>query len=294
MRQFVDYTLNGISNGMVYAAVALALVLIWRSTRILNFAAGSMAMLTSYIALSLLDRNASYWIALAAALASGFVLGAVIERVIVRRVENKPPINAVIVTLGLFILLEAIAGMIWGNSRSRSFPGHFSGQGIKVGSSRVAFAPFDIFVVASVTAVMVLLLVLFRNTSLGLRMRAAAFEPVVARLQGVRVSQMLTLGWALASTAGSLAGVLVAPRILPLSPSYLEDVLIYGFTAAVLGGLDSPVGALIGGLVIGLTRTYVSGYIGTTYEVVGALAVLMAVLMVRPEGLFNRVAARRI
>src|SRR5882757_6509874 len=133
MRQFVDYTLNGVSNGMVYAAVALALVLIWRSTRILNFAAGSMAMLTSYIALSLLDHNASYWLALAAALASGFVLGAVIERVIVRRVENKPPINAVIVTLGLFILLEAIAGMIWGNSRSRSFPGHFSGQGIKVG-----------------------------------------------------------------------------------------------------------------------------------------------------------------
>jgi branched-chain amino acid transport system permease protein len=294
VRQFVDYTLNGVSNGMVYAALALALVLIWRSTRILNFAAGSMAMMTAYLALSLLDRNVSYWLALAAALASGFVLGAVVERIIVRRVENKPPINAVIVTLGLFILLEAVAGMIWGNSRSRSFPGHFSGQGIKVGNSRIAFAPFDVFVVVSVTLVMVLLLVLFRYTSLGLRMRAAAFDPMVARLQGVRVSQMLTLGWALASTAGSLAGVLVAPRILPLSPSYLEEVLVYGFTAAVLGGLDSPVGALIGGLVIGLTRSYVSGYIGTTYEVVGALALLIAVLMVRPQGLFNRVAARRI
>jgi branched-chain amino acid transport system permease protein len=294
VRQFVDYTLNGVSNGMVYAALALALVLIWRSTRILNFAAGSMAMMTAYLALSLLDRNVSYWLALAAALASGFVLGAVVERIIVRRVENKPPINAVIVTLGLFILLEAVAGMIWGNSRSRSFPGHFSGQGIKVGNSRIAFAPFDVFVIVSVTLVMVLLLVLFRYTSLGLRMRAAAFDPVVARLQGVKVSQMLTLGWALASTAGSLAGVLVAPRILPLSPSYLEEVLVYGFTAAVLGGLDSPVGALIGGLVIGLTRSYVSGYIGTTYEVVGALALLIAVLMVRPQGLFNRVAARRI
>jgi branched-chain amino acid transport system permease protein len=294
VRQFVDYTLNGVSNGMVYAALALALVLIWRSTRILNFAAGSMAMLSAYVALSLLDRNVSYWLALAAALVFGFVLGAVVERVIVRQVENKPPINAVIVTLGLFILMEAVAGMIWGNSRSRSFPGHFSGQGIKVGNTRVAFAPFDVFVVVSVIAVMALLLVLFRYTSLGLRMRAAAFDPVVARLQGVRVGQMLTLGWALASTAGALAGVLVAPRILPLSPSYLEEVLVYGFTAAVLGGLDSPIGALIGGLVIGLTRSYVSGYIGTTYEVVGALAVLIAVLMVRPEGLFNRVAARRI
>jgi branched-chain amino acid transport system permease protein len=294
VRQFVDYTLNGISNGMVYAAVALSLVLIWRSTRILNFAAGSMAMVTSYIALSLLDRNASYWVAFVVALASGFVLGAIVERLIVRRVENKPPINAVIVTLGLFVLLEAIAGMIWGNSRSRSFPGHFSGQGIKVGTTRVAFAPFDVFVVVSVTVVMILLLVLFRYTSLGLRMRASAFEPVVARLQGVRVSRTLTLGWALASMAGSLAGVLVAPRVLPLSPSYMEDVLVYGFTAAVLGGLDSPVGALVGGLVIGLARTYVSGYIGATYEVVGALTILVAVLMVRPEGLFSRVAARRI
>jgi branched-chain amino acid transport system permease protein len=294
VRQFVDYTLNGVSNGMVYAALALALVLIWRSTRILNFAAGSMAMLSAYVALSLLDRNVSYWLAVAAALVFGFVFGAVVERVLVRPVENKPPINAVIVTLGLFVLLEAVAGMIWGNSRSRSFPGHFSGQGIKVGNTRVAFAPYDVFVVVSVLAVMALLLVLFRYTSLGLRMRAAAFDPVVARLQGVRVGQMLTLGWALASMAGSLAGVLVAPRILPLSPSYLEEVLVYGFTAAVLGGLDSPVGALIGGLVIGLTRSYVSGYVGTTYEVVGALAVLIAVLMVRPEGLFNRVAARRI
>jgi branched-chain amino acid transport system permease protein len=294
VRQFVDYTLNGVSTGMVYAAFALSLVLIWRSTRILNFAAGSMAMFTSYIALTLLDRHASYWVAFVVALASGFVLGAVVERLIIRHVENKPPINAVIVTLGLFILLEAIAGMIWGNSRSRSFPGHFSGQGFLVGSTRIAFAPFDAFIVVSVTVVMVALLVLFRYTSLGLRMRAAAFEPLVARLQGVRVSRMLTLGWALASLAGSLAGVLVAPRILPLSPNYLEDVLVYGFTAAVLGGLDSPVGALIGGLVIGLTRSYVSGYVGTSYEVVGALAILIAVLMVRPEGLFSRMAARKV
>jgi branched-chain amino acid transport system permease protein len=294
VRQFVDYTLNGVSVGMVYAAVALSLVLIWRSTRILNFAAGSMAMVTSYVALSLLDRNANYWLALVAALASGFVLGAVVERLIIRHVENKPPINAVIVTLGLFIFLEAVAGMIWGNSRSRSFPAHFSGVGFKIGGTHVAFAPFDAFVVASVTVVMVALLVLFRYTSLGLRMRAAAFEPVVSRLQGVRVSRMLTLGWALASMAGSLAGVLVAPRILPLSPGYLEDVLVYGFTAAVLGGLDSPLGALIGGLAIGLTRTYVSGYIGTSYEVVGALAILIVVLMIRPEGLFSRVAARKV
>ena len=147
---------------------------------------------------------------------------------------------------------------------------------------------------ASVAIVMVALLVLFRYTSLGLKMRAAAFDPAVARLQGVRVTRMLTLGWALAAAAGSLAGVLVAPRTLPLSPNYMEDVLVYGFTAAVLGGLDSPVGALIGGLIIGLGRSYVGGYIGSTFEVVGALVILIAVLMARPEGLFTRVAPRRV
>jgi branched-chain amino acid transport system permease protein len=294
MHQFLDYTLNGVSIGMVYAAVALALVLIWRSTHILNFAAGSMAMFTSYLALTLIDRNLNYWLAVLFALAAGFLIGAVVERIFIRPVENKPAINAVIVTLGLFILLEAVAGMIWGNSRARSFPAHFSGRGFKVGNTTIAFSPFDAFIVVSVGVVMLALLALFRYTSLGLRMRAAAFEPMVARLQGVRVSRMLTLGWALATMAGSLAGVLVSPRILPLSPNYMEDVLVYGFTAAVLGGLDSPVGALIGGLVIGLARKYVGGYIGSTWEVAGAPAILIAVLMVRPEGLFARVAPRRV
>lgn len=294
MHQFVNYTLNGLSVGMVYAAVALSLVLIWRSTRILNFASGAMAMLTSYIALSLVDRQLNYWIAFASALASGFILGAAVERLFIRPVENKPPINAVIVTLGLFILLEAIAGMIWGNSRSRSFPAHFSGAGYKVGSSQIAFAPFDAFIVVSVGLTMLALLALFRYTSLGLKMRASAFEPVVARLQGVRVNRMLSLGWGLASAAGSLAGVLVAPRSLPLSPNYMDVVLVYGFTGAVLGGLESPLGALIGGLIIGLSQGYVGAYINSTYEVVAALVVLVAVLMIRPSGLFSRTAPRRV
>jgi branched-chain amino acid transport system permease protein len=292
--EFLDYTLNGLSIGMVYAAVALSFVLIWRSTRILNFATGSMAMFTTYVAWSVLDRGANYWVAFAVALASGFVLGAVVERTVIRPVENKPPINAVIVTLGLFILFEALAGMIWGNSQSRSFRAPFSGIGYTVGSTHIAFAPFDLFIVVSVAITLLLLLLLFRYTALGLRMRAAAFEPLVARLQGVRVSRMLTLGWAMAGMAGSLAGVLVAPRILPLSPNYMDDVLVYSFAAAVLGGLDSPVGALIGGLVIGLARKYIGGYFGSSYEVDGALFILLVVLMVRPQGLFSRVTPRRV
>jgi branched-chain amino acid transport system permease protein len=294
MHQFLNYTLSGISNGMIYAATALSLVLIWRSTRILNFAAGSMAMFTTYIALSLLDRSVGYWWALVVALVSGFVVGCLVERIFIRPVENKPPINAVIVTLGLFILFEAVAGMIWGNSKSRSFPRHFSGKGYSIGSTTFAFTPFDSFIVVAVGLTLLALLFLFRYTALGLRMRAAAFEPIVARLQGVRVSRMLTLGWGLAAMAGALAGVLVAPSSVPLSPNYMEPVLVYGFVAAVLGGLDSPVGALIGGLVLGLTQSYVSAYIDPAFGVPGALVILIAVLMVRPEGLFTRVAPRRV
>jgi branched-chain amino acid transport system permease protein len=292
--EFLDYTLNGLSIGMVYAAVALSLVLIWRSTRILNFATGSMAMFTTYFAWSVLDRGGNYWVAFVVAIAGGFVLGAVTERVIIRPVEDKPPINAVIVTLGLFILFEALTGMIWGNSQSRSFRAPFSGIGYTVGSTNIAFAPFDLFIVVSVAITLLLLLLLFRYTKVGLRMRAAAFEPLVARLQGVRVSRMLTLGWGLSGMAGSLAGVLVAPRILPLSPNFMESPLVYGFAAAVLGGLDSPVGALIGGLIIGLARKYIGGYLGSTYEVDGALVILIAVLMIRPQGIFSRVTPRRV
>ena len=294
MHQFVNYSLNGISVGLVYAAVALALVLIWRATRILNFAAGAMAMFSAYLGLSLIDRGANYWVAFGAAVLGGFVLGAVVERLLIRQVEDKPPINAVIVTLGLFVLLEVLAGMIWGNSRSRSFPAHFSGKGYKVGGRFVAFGPFDTFIVVAVGITMAGLLVLFRFTSLGLKMRASAFEPMVARLQGVRVSRMLTLGWALATAAGALAGVLIAPQVLPLSPNFMDDALVYGFAAAVLGGLDSPTGALIGGLVIGLTRKYVGGYLSPTYEVEGALAILIVTLVLRPQGLFSRVAPRRV
>ena len=150
MHQFLNYTLNGVSTGMIYAAVALSLVLIWRSTRILNFAAGSMAMFSAYIALSLLDRNVDYWWAFIGALVSGFIIGGLVERIFIRPVENKPPINAVIVTLGLFILFEAVAGMIWGNSKTRSFPAHFSGKGYTIGSTAIAFAPFDAYIVVAV------------------------------------------------------------------------------------------------------------------------------------------------
>jgi len=290
--KFIDLTLNGISNGAIYAAVALALVLIWRSTRVVNFAQGAMLMITTFIASAVMDSGGSYVLGFVVALASGFVLGAVVERVVVRPVEHAPPLNAVILTLGLYTLLVAIAGMIWGNI-PRSFPAAFSLRGYRVGGTNLLFTPNDTFIVLVVVAVAVALALLFRATAVGLKMRAAAFAPEVARLLGVRVGRMLTLGWALAAVTGALAGVLVAPSVF-LGPNSFDPILIIGFVAAVLGGLDSPPGAVVGGLILGLALSYVSGYEGSALVPLAALAILVIVLMIRPTGLFSATKERRV
>jgi branched-chain amino acid transport system permease protein len=292
MQRFVDLTLNGISGGAIYAAVALSLVMIWRATRILNFAQGAMLMVTTFIGTSVLSAGGSYWVALAAALASGFVLGALVERVLIRHVEGAPPLNAVVVTIGLFVLLVALAGMVWGGN-PRPYPPAFGIRGYEVGGHRVLFSPNDLYIVIAVGIVVVALIVLFQRTSLGLRMRAAAFEPEVARLLGVRVTRMFTMGWGLAATAGALAGVLVAPSVF-VAPNNFDGVLVFGFTAAVLGGLESPAGAVVGGLLLGVALSYVSGYGGPELVTLGALVILIAVLMVRPQGLFAHAGERRV
>ena len=215
MSLFVDLTLNGITYGVIYAAVALGLVLIWRATRILNFAQGALATLTTYIAVSLLDRSVNYWLAFVAALVAGLVVGAVTERVFIRPLYGKPELNPVVVSIGLLILVESLVGAIWG-ADDRGFTPAFSQNGIEVGNTHLDFSRFDIFVVVSVLVLMLAMLVLFRWTSLGLKMRAGAFAPEVARLLGVRVGRILTVGWALATLAGALAGLLVAPLVVPL------------------------------------------------------------------------------
>ena len=292
MSLFFDFTLDGIANGMIYAALALALVLVFRATRVLNFAQGAMAMITTFVASSLLDRGIGYWWAFVAVLAMGFVLGAAVERLLIRPLQGKSELNPVIVTIGLLVVLEGIAGAVYGNA-SRGFPAAFSQSGLVVGHSKIAFSHFDVFILAAVLALMLGVLVLFRATTLGLRMRASAFAGEVARLLGVRVGLLLTLGWALAGVAGSLAGLLVAPTS-SFGPYYMDLVLVYGFTGAVIGGLESPVGALVGGLVAGLTTSYVGGYLGSGLEPLGALVLLIVALMVRPEGIFARPPARRV
>jgi branched-chain amino acid transport system permease protein len=289
--QFLAFTFSGLSVGMIYAAVALALVLIWRATRVVNFAQGAMAMFTTFIAAAVIDHTSSYWLGFVAALGAGLLLGAVLERGVVRHFESGPPLNAVIVTIGLFIALEALAGAIWGG-QFQSFPTGFSLQAEHAGSV-ASLSPFDMFTIGSVLAVALALAFLFQRTSLGLKMRATAFAPEVARLLGVRVGRMLTLGWSLAAVVGSLAGVLVTPLVL-LHPANMDGVLVYGFTAAVLGGLESPVGAVVGGVLLGIVLSYVGGYLGSDLVAIGSLGVLVLVLMVRPSGLFGRTVERRV
>ncbi|HTT92886.1 MAG TPA: branched-chain amino acid ABC transporter permease [Acidimicrobiales bacterium] len=290
MSLFINITLDGVAQGMIFAALALALVLVFRATKIINFAQGAMAMLTTFIASSLLDRGLDYWWAFVIALALGFVLGALVERTLVRPLEGKPELNPVIITIGLVIVLEGVAGAVYGNS-SRGFPAAFSQSGLVVGHTRIAFSHFDVFILVAVLLMMGANLVLFRATTLGLRMRASAFAREVSRLLGVRVGRLLTLGWALAGLAGALAGLLIAPTS-SFGPYYMDLDMIYAFTAAVIGGLESPVGALVGGLITGLGISYVGGYLGSGLEPLGALVLLMVTLMARPQGIFARASAR--
>ena len=294
MVEFLQFTLSGVSFGMIYAAVALSLVLIWRGTRLLNYAQGGMAMITTYVAIEVVYRTGSYWAGFAVALAAGAVLGALCQVTIIRPTLNKPPLNGVIVTIGLLTLLEGLAGIFFGG-QFRSFPTAFSVRGLRIGGTPLGVSRYDIFVAAAVLVATLALAVAFRYTSAGLRMRAAAFNATIARLSGIRVARVLTVGWALAGLLGALAGVLVSPSTF-LYPNSMDTIFVFGFTAAVIGGLDSPVGAVTGGLLLGLALSYAGGYLpsGANLVPVVALGILVVVLMVRPDGLFSATKVRRV
>jgi branched-chain amino acid transport system permease protein len=284
MDRFVFLTFDGLSRGAVYAAFALALVLIWRAARIVNFAQGAMAVATAYAGYSVASATGSYWLGFAVALAGGLLLGAAVERVVMRFVDHSSPLNGVVVALGLVLVIQAVLGMIYGNEfRPAETP--FSRDAYDVGGIAL-LSDFDLFVFGAVFAVVGLLVLLFTRTAVGLRMRASAFAPDVSRLLGVRVSGMLTLGWALAAGVGSLAGMLVIPTELGLHPNAMDIVFVSSFTAAVVGGLDSAVGAVAGGLIVGLLLSYVSGYLGATVAPMAVLVLLLVVLLGRPGGLF--------
>jgi branched-chain amino acid transport system permease protein len=292
MDRFLFLTVRGLSEGVVYAAFALALVLIWRGTRIVNFAQGVMAVVTSYIAYSVANATGSYWLGFGAALLSGLVLGTVVELVVMRRVAQAPPLNAVIVALGLVLLIQGVLGMIYG-SQYLPLPAPFSRDAMTVAGVPL-LSRFDLFVFGTVLLLMLGLALLFTRTNAGLAMRSAAFAPEMARLLGVRVGRTLTLGWALAALVGALAGMLAIPTGLGLHPTAMDLVFVSAFTSAVVGGLDSPLGAVVGGLAVGLVLSYVAGYANSASTPLAVLALLVVVLLARPGGLFSATRARRV
>ncbi|GAA0380654.1 branched-chain amino acid ABC transporter permease [Micromonospora gifhornensis] len=292
MDRFLFLTLDGLSRGAVYAAFALALVLIWRAGRIVNFAQGAMAVAAAYVAYSVTAATGSYWLGFAAALLAGLLLGAIVDIAVMRLVDHRSPLNPVIVALGLVLLIQALLGMVYGNEYLPA-QAPMSRTALTVGDTAL-LSPYDLFVFATVGVVGAALVWIFTRTAIGLRMRAAAFAPEVSRLLGVNVGGMLTLGWALASGVGALAAMLVIPTELGLHPHAMDMVFVSAFTAAVLGGLDSPPGAVVGGLGVGLLLSYVSGYAGGDLIPLAVLALLLTVLLLRPGGLFATVTARRV
>ena len=283
---------SGLAQGAIFASLALALVLIYRATDILNFAQGEMATFATYIAWSL-NNHMSYWPAFALTLVIAFLGGAAVERTIIRPVEHRPEIVIVIVTIGLLIALNGLVGWIW-DPEVKAFDSPFPNRTTEIAGVVVSIQDLGVLGVTLVTVAV--LWAFFRFTTLGLVMRAVANSQDSSRLLGVRVGWMLALGWGLAAVLGAIAGMMAAPTVF-LDPNMMLIILIYAFAAAVLGGIDSPVGAVVGGLILGvlinLLGTYVD-FIGGELRLPAALVVLLIVLLIRPQGLFGHRVVRRV
>jgi branched-chain amino acid transport system permease protein len=291
---FAQQTVSGVALGAVYGSLALALVLIYRATEVINFAQGEMAMATTYFAYQLMLWGLSYWEAFFITLAFAFVFGIVVQLIFIRPVQHRSVIAVVIVTIGLFILIDGVVDWIW-SADIKFMPAPFGNHVYKLGG--VAIARQDLGTIVITFVSVVLLWALFQLTKLGLGLRAAALRPASAALVGIRVDRMLAIGWGLAAVLGAVAGLMAEPAVFVLQPSLMQPILLYGFAAAVLGGLESPVGAVVGGIAIGVFLNLVGQYVHfVTSEVRTPVAfvVLLIVLLVKPTGLFGRRRVRKV
>ena len=284
---------SGLATGGIYASLALALVMIYQATEIVNFAQGEMAMFSTYLAWSMLNAGTPYWVAFFATVVLAFAGGFLIERIVIRPIEGKPVLTLVIVCIGLLVILNSLAGWMY-SYVIQPFPSPFPRTPIRIG--KVVFGQHDLGVIGVTLVLLCLLYAFFRFTSLGLAMRAAAQNPASSRLCGIRVGWMLALGWGLAALVGSVAGMLVAPVIF-LEPNMMGGILIYAFASATLGGITSPLGAVIGGFLVGvienLAGTFIP-FIGTELKLTVALLIIVSVLLIRPSGLFGHAVVRRV
>jgi branched-chain amino acid transport system permease protein len=290
MDTFLHQVVAGFATGGIYASVALALVMIYQATHNINFAQGELAMFATYICWSLINAGVPYWVAFFSTIAIAFCLGVLIERIIIRPVERAPVLTVVVVFLGLLFILNSMAGWIF-TYTIKSFPSPFPKQS-PFGWTFIS--SHELGAVGVTLVVLTLLYCFFRFTPLGLAMRAAAQNPDSSRLVGIRVGWMLALGWGLAAAIGSTAGMMVAPIVF-LDPNMMSGILLYAFAAALVGGIDSPGGAVLGGFLVGILENIVGAYlIGTELKLTVALVLIVGVLVVRPAGLFGKVIVTRV
>jgi branched-chain amino acid transport system permease protein len=278
----------GLATGGIYASLALALVMIYQATHLVNFAQGEMAMFCTYIAWSLLQTGMGYWPAFLLTVGFGFVLGVVVERVIIRPVERAPVLSVVVVFIGLLVILNSVAGWIYSYT-IKPFPSPFP-QAL----ANPLMSPHELGSILITLVMLALLYLFFRFTPLGLAMRAAAQNPESSRLVGIRVGWMLALGWGLASAIGAVAGMMIAP-VVYLDPNMMGGILLYAFAAALLGGIDNPGGAVLGGFLMGVLENLLGAFvIGNDLKLVFALVLIVGVLVVRPSGLLGSVHVSRV
>ena len=290
MENFLHQLLSGLATGGLYASIALALVMIYQATHHVNFAQGELAMFSTFIAWTLMQAGFSYWAAFLLTLGFAFLAGAVIERIIIRPIEHKPVLTIVVVFVGLLFILNSIAGLIYGYD-IKSFPSPFPPSAWYAGRY---MSSHEVGMISVTLVMLALVFVFFRFTPLGLAMRAVAQNPTSSRLVGIRVGWMLALGWGLASTIGAVAGIMAAP-IVYLDPNMMSGILLYAFAAALLGGLTSPLGAVVGGFTVGILENLAGAYVvGTEIKLSVALVIIVGVLLLRPAGLFGRTVVTRV
>lgn len=301
MYQFINTILIGITSGAIYSLMAIALVLVWRSARVVNFAQAGQALLSTYIGYEFIQKFHSFWLALFLAMIAGAAVSALVDaslmRTLFKRVGHGPiaGVAPIIATLGLLGLIRASLGLVVGGKDVRISP-PVSNIGYTISGHTLAFSPLKLLIVVSVLILMLVLSLVFQRTHVGLALRASAYSPEIARLAGVRVDGIRTLGWALAGAAGAAAGMLQTPNGNgALSPDSLEFslLLVFGFIAAVIGGLESLVGAVVGGLLLGMVLAFVLTYISGSLVFITAFGVLIIVLLLKPGGLIGSRRGRR-
>lgn len=290
MEGLLHQVLSGIATGGIYASLALALVMIYQAVHHVNFAQGEMATFSTYVALTLINLGLPYWVAFSVTVVLSFVLGLLIERILMRPMENAPVLASVGVFIGLLLIFNSITGWIW-DYTIKTFPSPFEGSRPVLGGF---LSGHELGSTGITLIVLILVYLFFRHTRLGLAMRAAAYNPQSARLVGVRVGWMLALGWGLAAAIGAVAGMMIAPVVF-LDPYMMFGVLLYAFAGALLGGIDNPLGAVLGGFAVGVIENLGGAYlVGTELKLTLALMVIVAVLLVRPAGLMGRAVLSRV